>query len=92
MVSATVEQAPAQTKRLTIHEAQAITVRRLRFKSGYSLRELSKRSHVALSFLSEIEAANKQPSLTTLEAIANGLDIHTVLFLKEVAITINRGY
>lgn len=50
-------------------------VRWLRKQRDYTLRDVSERSHVALSFLSDIERGRTIPSLPVLERIARVYDL-----------------
>jgi transcriptional regulator with XRE-family HTH domain len=50
-------------------------VRRLRHLAGLTLEELSQRAGLTPSYIGSIELGDRDPSLSTMEAIASGLDI-----------------
>jgi transcriptional regulator with XRE-family HTH domain len=50
-------------------------IRELRLERSLTLRTLSKRSNVALSYLSDIERGRKDPSSSVMSAIGNGLKV-----------------
>jgi len=52
-----------------------IKIRELRLKKKFSLRELSRRSHISATFLSDVENGYKRPSRDTLSNIAHVLEI-----------------
>jgi len=54
-----------------------------REQKGMSLRELGKLANVSHSFISDIEHERSTPSLATLEAIANALNIPTSLLISD---------
>ncbi|MGJ0908891.1 helix-turn-helix domain-containing protein [Clostridium botulinum] len=58
-------------------------VRLLRKERGMSVNKLSKISGVSLGFISDIENNKTNPSIPTLEKIANALDVKVELFFKE---------
>jgi len=50
-------------------------IREIRQKRNITLQELSKRTNLSVSYLSEIERGKKQPSLDTIEKLAKALNI-----------------
>ncbi len=54
-----------------------------REQKGMSLRELGKLANVSHSFISDIEHERSTPSLATLEAIANALNIPISLLISD---------
>jgi transcriptional regulator with XRE-family HTH domain len=59
------------------------TIRSFRQKRGLSLADLSERSGLSVSYLSEIERGKKQPSLDTLEKLSTALNISKQGFFTE---------
>ena len=51
------------------------TLRAVRERRGYSLRELSKRSGVSVTFIHQIEHGKSSPTMQTLENLAEGLAV-----------------
>jgi len=58
-------------------------IKRLRLKRKLSLRELGRLAHVSHSFIADIESGRSNPSLVTLEGLANALGTTTSYFLEE---------
>lgn len=58
-------------------------IKELRKKKGLTLRELSTKIGISISFLSDIENSRSKPSLQKLEAIAKGLDVTVSYLLGE---------
>jgi transcriptional regulator with XRE-family HTH domain len=56
-------------------------IRELRLERNLTLRTLSKRSNVALGYISEVERGQKDPSSVVMESLAYGLGvpIHQVI-------------
>jgi hypothetical protein len=50
-------------------------IRELRLERNLTLRTLSKRSNVALGYISEIERGHKDPSSLVMESLAHGLRV-----------------
>jgi transcriptional regulator with XRE-family HTH domain len=50
-------------------------IRELRTERHLTLRQLSKRSHVALGYISEIERGHKDPSSAVMQSLASGLKV-----------------
>jgi len=61
----------------------ARNVRRLRRERGYSQSELARRADLAKQTLSSIEAGEANPTVLTLSAIADGLQVPVALLLTE---------
>lgn len=57
--------------------------RKLREASGYSLRQLSARSGIAVSFLSKIETGKASPTIMTLQRVLEALNIELAEFFLE---------
>ncbi len=58
-------------------------IRELREERGYSLAELAKKSGISISYLSEIERHTKNPSLKTIEKLAQTLNIPKSMLIIE---------
>lgn len=58
-----------------IKEAFGAQVKLLRTEQGMTQEELSQRSGLAIRFLQDVEAGNKQASITTVFKLADGLGI-----------------
>ena len=58
------------------------TIRDVRKKKGMKLRELSQKTGISISFLSDIENGRSNPSVKRLKSIANGLET-TLKYLLE---------
>ncbi len=58
-------------------------IRQLREASGYSLRQLSSRSGIALSFLSKIETGKASPTIMTLQRVLEALNVEVGEFFRE---------
>lgn len=59
-------------------------IKELRKEKGLSLKDLSKRTGISISFLSDIENRRSNPSLDRLKDIAKGLDTTVSYLLDEV--------
>src|SRR5579859_7376410 len=68
----------AATRRLSI--ASAIRARRRRL--GFTLQELAKKSGLSAPFLSQVERDRAMPSITSLIAIAQALDVDIHYFIN----------
>lgn len=55
-----------------------LVIREKRINKGFSQIELSKESNITRTFLNQIEAGRKKPSLNTLEVIASRLDENVI--------------
>ncbi|GAW93016.1 helix-turn-helix domain-containing protein [Calderihabitans maritimus] len=62
---------------------QGDKIRSLREERGYSLAELARKAGLSVSYLSEIERGAKQPSLRTVDKIANALRVNRGLLVKK---------
>jgi transcriptional regulator with XRE-family HTH domain len=60
-------------------------VRRRRHARGISLRELENRCGLTPSFIGSIENGERDPCLSTIEALAKGLDIEPAEFFRSSA-------
>jgi transcriptional regulator with XRE-family HTH domain len=58
-----------------IKEAFGAQVKKLRTEQGMTQEELSQRSGLAIRFLQDVEAGNKQASIKTVFKLADGLGI-----------------
>ncbi|WIF94456.1 helix-turn-helix domain-containing protein [Caminicella sporogenes] len=58
-------------------------IRKLRKERGLSLKELSKKTDISISFLSDIENGRSNPSLERLKDIARGLNTTVSYLLGE---------
>jgi len=68
------------------------TIRRLRIDQDKTLRQLADKSYIALSFLAEVETGKKNASPHTVESICKGLGITTLEFMRELCVTIEKGW
>jgi hypothetical protein len=68
------------------------TIRRLRMDQDKTLRQLADKSYIALSFLAEVETGKKNASPHTVESICSGLGITTLEFMRELCVTIEKGW
>lgn len=59
------------------------TLRRLRKQKGFTLRKFAKLSGLSHSFISDIENGRCNPSIESLQKIANALDVKPHIFLTE---------
>ena len=55
--------------------ALGVTLKEYRKQQALTLRDLSSKAHISLSFLSEIERGLKEPSSTVISEIASALDL-----------------
>lgn len=67
-----------------LRHAVGDTLRTLRMERGLTLRQASGKNHVALGYLCEIERGQKEPSLSTLDSIANGMEMSTADLILEI--------
>ncbi|HQH54613.1 MAG TPA: cupin domain-containing protein [Candidatus Hydrogenedentes bacterium] len=58
-------------------------LRKLRESSGYSLRELSARSGIAVSFLSKVETGKASPTIMSLQRILEALNAEVTEFFRD---------
>ena len=72
---------------MNLLEAQGITIRRIRLDNNLSLRAVSRKSGIALGYISQIERAERNSTTLTIESIIQSLDITTVQYLQELAWT-----
>jgi transcriptional regulator with XRE-family HTH domain len=76
-------------KKENIYKIIGKNIRLFRKKERLTLDELSKKTAISPSFLSNIESGIKQPTLITIEKIAQALNINlTSLFIKREKETI----
>lgn len=66
--------------------AMGEVLRELRREKGITLRELSKKSNVALGYISDIERGKKDPSSVVIQSLANGIG------MSAAALIIESGY
>lgn len=60
-----------------------LRLKALRTSKDWSQMELSRRSGVSQSFINDLEAGTKQPTLTTLKKLANALGVSVSELLEE---------
>lgn len=58
-------------------------LRELRTKNKLTLKELSERSGISISFISDIENGRRNPSIEKLKSLANALGVSADEFLKD---------
>ncbi len=73
-----------------LHKAIGEVVREQRLAKQMTLRKLSARSSVSLSFLCEVERGDKQPSSKIVEAIAGGLNLNAYEIILEAGLKMYR--
>jgi transcriptional regulator with XRE-family HTH domain len=73
-----------------LHKAIGEVVKEQRLAKELTLRELSGRSSVSLSFLCEVERGDKQPSSQIVEAIAGGLNLNPYEIVLEAGLKMYR--
>jgi transcriptional regulator with XRE-family HTH domain len=73
-----------------LHKAIGEVVREQRLAKQMTLRKLSGRSSVSLSYLCEVERGDKQPSSKILEAIAVGLNLNAYEIVLEAGLKMYR--
>ena len=61
------------------------TLRATRTERGLTLRQVAEGAHVSVSYLAEIERAEKDPSSRVLESVAEGLGVEMVDLLLRIA-------
>lgn len=68
-------------------------LKQMRKENNLTLKELSNKSGVSISFISDIENGRRNPSIETLKVLASALDTSAGEFLKEEPIkeTINKN-
>ena len=59
----------------TIKQAFAATLRTMRHERGYSQEELADRTGVSMRFVSFMETGKRQPTISTLDALARALGV-----------------
>ena len=57
------------------HNKLGVEIKQLRKARKLTLKELSKRSNVSVSYISAIERGARKPSVDTIESLANALDV-----------------
>lgn len=72
----------AKGQNQSIQTAVGRVIRKIRNDKGMSQEKLALDSDLDRSFISLIESGHKQPTITTLFAIANALDIHPSEIIK----------
>lgn len=72
---------PSESK--TLEAAVGAQVRALRKRSGMTVMELSNQSGVSISMLSKIENGATSPSLTTLQSLAQALNVPVSIFFAK---------
>lgn len=76
---------------MRIREAVGHAIRLRRQDNGWTLRELSKRSTVALGYLSELERGQKEASSEIVDSIAYALEIPTYVLVLEAGNLLEQG-
>ena len=71
---------------MELHKAIGEVIKEQRLAKQLTLRELSGRSSVSLSFLCEVERGDKQPSSQIVEAIAGGLGVNPYEIILEAGL------
>lgn len=75
---------------MELHKAIGEVVKEQRLAKELTLRELSGRSSVSLSYLCEVERGDKQPSSKIVEALAGGLNLNPYEIILEAGIKMYR--
>jgi transcriptional regulator with XRE-family HTH domain len=71
-----------ESEAVVLYRMVAETIKRERLAAGWTLRELAEASGIALGYISEIERGKKDPSLTTIMALAGALGMQVVFRLE----------
>jgi len=58
-------------------------IKQLRFEHGMTLKELSKKTDLSVSFLSQIERGNSSLAITSLKRIADAFGVKMIYFFEE---------
>lgn len=68
-----------------LYKTISTNIKRYRYSAGLTQQELADKSKISLSYITKIEAVscNKSLSISTLNQIANALNIEITEFLKE---------
>lgn len=74
-----------ESEAVVLYRMVAETVKRERLAKGWTLRRLADASGIALGYISEIERGKKDPSLTTIMALAGALNMQVVFRLEDKA-------
>lgn len=72
-----------ESEAVVLYRMVADTVKRGRLAKGWTLRDLAAASGIALGYISEIERGKKDPSLTTIMALAGALNMQVVFRLED---------
>ena len=75
---------------MELHKAIGEVIREQRLAKELTLRKLSGRSSVSLSFLCEVERGDKQPSSQIVEALAVGLGLNAYEIVLEAGLKMYR--
>lgn len=67
----------------TMYQLVSSEIRRRRRERDWTLRDLAAASGIALGYISEIERGKKDPSLTTIMALAGALNMQVVFRLED---------
>lgn len=63
-------------KQGSINKLLGARIRTLRLARGWSQEELGERAHLDRTYVSGVERGVRNPTVTVLEALANGLNVH----------------
>ena len=77
--------AQLQSERGGIDQAIGTALKSIRVQRGLSARELASRASVSAAMISRIESGGVSPSISTLSAIAEALDVPLVSLFRETA-------
>lgn len=75
--------APGSMPRGTLRRRFSINLRRIRLERQWPQKKLAHVSRVDRAFISLLERFERQPTLTSLEAVANALRVHPCQILLE---------
>lgn len=67
----------------TMYQLVSSEIRRRRRERDWTLRDLAAASGIALGYISEIERGKKDPSLTTIMALAGALNMQVIFRLED---------
>ena len=74
-----------------INAALGIAIRAKRHALGISQEELAARSNLHRTYVADVERGNRNPSLESIHAIANGLGIQISELFRRIEIQQKRG-
>lgn len=68
---------------MLLNKVIGISLKAARIRQDLTLRDLSRLSNVAVSYLSQVERGQKEPSSTVVESILSGLGLDLAALLRD---------